>query len=99
MNAAAQNKQKAQDSDAPIELGEEYVEYARSGGSVSSADGDKRSITQRVLLYIPNRVVDFLDIFRVDVGAGPSVGGVIRVTKYAQAGMRTNFGANWTCWS
>jgi hypothetical protein len=41
-----------------------------------------------VLLYIPNRIIDFIDIFRVDVGVGASVGAVVRVTKYAQAGYR-----------
>ncbi len=41
-----------------------------------------------VLLYIPNRVLDLIDVFRVDVGIGASVGGVVRVTEYAQAGYR-----------
>lgn len=48
-----------------------------------------RSGFEQALLWIPNRIFDFWDIFRVDVGAGPAVGGVIRVTEYAQAGMRT----------
>jgi hypothetical protein len=42
-----------------------------------------------VLLWVPNRVLDIVDIFRVDVGVGPAVGGVVRVTEYAQAGLRT----------
>ncbi len=41
-----------------------------------------------VLLYIPNRVLDLIDIFRVDVGFGPSVGAVVRVTEYGQLGYR-----------
>ena len=41
-----------------------------------------------VLLYIPNRVLDLIDVFRIDVGIGASVGGVVRVTKYAQGGYR-----------
>jgi hypothetical protein len=41
-----------------------------------------------VLLYIPNRVLDLIDVFRVDVGVGASVGGVVRVTKYVQGGYR-----------
>jgi hypothetical protein len=41
-----------------------------------------------VLLWVPNRVLDLIDIFRVDVGVGPSVGAVVRVTEYAQAGYR-----------
>ena len=89
------NRQATQDSDAPIELGEEYVEYARPVGSGNTARGSSgrstgqdHSLTHKVLLYIPNRIVDLLDIFRLDLGAGPAVGGVVRVTKFAQAGMR-----------
>ncbi len=41
-----------------------------------------------VLLWIPNRVLDLIDVFRVDAGVGPAFGGVVRVTKYAQAGYR-----------
>jgi hypothetical protein len=42
-----------------------------------------------VLLWVPNRVLDIIDIFRVDVGVGPAVGGVVRITEYGQAGFRT----------
>lgn len=41
-----------------------------------------------VLLYIPNRILDLIDVFRVDVGVGASVGAVVRVTEYAQLGYR-----------
>jgi hypothetical protein len=39
-------------------------------------------------MWIPNRVLDFIDIFRVDVGVGPSFGAVARVTKYGEVGYR-----------
>ena len=42
----------------------------------------------QVLLYIPNRVLDLVDVFRVDVGVGPSFGAVVRVTEYGEAGVR-----------
>jgi hypothetical protein len=42
----------------------------------------------QALLWIPNRVIDFLDIFKLDVGAGPAAGAVIRVTEYGQVGYR-----------
>ena len=32
--------------------------------------------------------MDFVDVFRVDAGLGPSYGGVVRVSKYAQVGYR-----------
>lgn len=40
------------------------------------------------LLWIPNRLLDLIDVFKVDVGGGPAVGGVVRISKYAQAGYR-----------
>lgn len=47
------------------------------------------SLVDALLLYIPNRILDFIDIFRADVGFGPSEGAVARVTKYGQAGSRS----------
>lgn len=47
------------------------------------------STWERVLLWFPNRIVDLLDVFRVDVGVGPAAGGVVRVSRYGQAGYRT----------
>ncbi|NLF25410.1 MAG: hypothetical protein GX589_07100, partial [Deltaproteobacteria bacterium] len=41
-----------------------------------------------VVLWIPNRIMDFLDIFRFDIGVGPSHGAVVRLSRYAQAGYR-----------
>lgn len=42
----------------------------------------------KALLWVPNRILDFIDIFRVDLGAGPAVGVVGRITKYGQFGYR-----------
>lgn len=41
-----------------------------------------------ILLYIPNRILDLLDVFRIDVGVGASFGAVVRVTEYGQVGYR-----------
>ena len=41
-----------------------------------------------LLWYLPNRVIDFFDIFRVDVGIGGAAGGVLRATRYGQVGGR-----------
>ncbi len=43
----------------------------------------------QVLLWFPNRIMDLIDIFKVDVGVGPSFGAVVRVTKYGQVGYRS----------
>lgn len=47
------------------------------------------TILTQVLLWLPNRIVDFIDIFRVDVGVGPATGGVIRASKHFQVGYRS----------
>jgi hypothetical protein len=41
-----------------------------------------------VWLWLPNRLMDFFDIFRVDIGIGPAHGAVLRLSKYAQLGYR-----------
>jgi hypothetical protein len=38
--------------------------------------------------WLVRRLLDFLDIFRLDVGVGPSYGIVVRPTEYLQAGYR-----------
>ncbi len=41
-----------------------------------------------VLLWIPNRILDAYDVFRIDAGVGPAVGGVLRLSKQGQMGYR-----------
>jgi hypothetical protein len=55
-------------------------------GAIQSGEGSPW--WSDVLLYIPNRILDLIDVFRVDVGVGASVGAVVRVTEYAQLGYR-----------
>lgn len=43
---------------------------------------------EQALLWVPNRLLDFIDIFRVDAGVGPAFGAVARVTKWGQLGYR-----------
>ena len=80
-----------------LQLGEEYSEYNKGRAGMSGRGktnqshheaSDSDGTWKTVLLYIPNRIVDFLDIFRVDIGVGPAVGGVMRLTKWGQAGYR-----------
>lgn len=79
-----------------LNLGNEYEEYGKErygkgGGrsnSRSSGVKEKRSLATNVLLYIPNRILDLLDIIRIDVGVGPSAGAVVRITPYGQVGAR-----------
>ena len=50
--------------------------------------GEGSPIWSQILLWLPNRVLDLIDVFRVDVGVGPSFGAVVRVTKYGEVGYR-----------
>ena len=72
-----------------IELGDEYTEHSKKPRRTSrSAPANKSSGVKKALLYLPNRLLDLLDIFRFDVGVGPGFGAVVRVTKWGQAGYR-----------
>ncbi len=46
------------------------------------------TVLTQVLLWVPNRIADLVDIIRVDVGAGPSVGAVVRLSENFQFGYR-----------
>jgi hypothetical protein len=74
-----------------IELGKEYSTYSKpSRGSASSTrPNESTSTTEKIIYYLPNRILDLLDIFRADVGVGFSFGGVMRATSFAQCGYRT----------
>lgn len=52
-------------------------------------EGEESSGIRKAFLWIPNRLLDLIDVFKVDVGVGPAAGGVVRITKWGQAGIRT----------
>lgn len=82
---------KVSDDDVPeVGLGQEYSKYnkLKKGGNPISAK-NKQSVAEKVLLYLPNRFLDLIDILKIDIGVGPSFGGVLRLTKYGQVGYRT----------
>ena len=41
----------------------------------------------KYILFLPNRILDLLDVFRLNVGIGPGIGINIRATRFAQAGI------------
>ena len=43
----------------------------------------------QILLWVPNRVLDLIDVVKLDVGAGMSFGAVARITKFGQFGYRS----------
>ena len=82
--------QNSSDSGIHFELGEEYSKYNRNTPSSppTPSRGKKSGFWRGALLYLPNRLFDLIDIFKVDVGLGVGFGGVIRPTKYLQGGYR-----------
>lgn len=48
-------------------------------------DDDDRSIPYRILIYIPNRVLDLFDIFRIRARVGPGIGIGVRATELLSA--------------
>jgi hypothetical protein len=77
------------DSVPRIELGEEYRDFKKTGKGGIPAEDEQGVSVRSVLLYLPNRLLDIIDIFKFDIGVGPSFGAVVRVSKYAQAGARS----------
>jgi hypothetical protein len=49
---------------------------------------DREPTWRHVVYWLPNRLLDLLDIFRLDLGIGPATGAVVRISKYAQVGVR-----------
>jgi len=60
----------------------------RAWNDIENRTEDTPSVASKILLWLPNRIVDFLDIFRVDVGLGTGYGGVVRLTPHAQFAYR-----------
>lgn len=48
---------------------------------------EEESLTISIIKYPVNRVLDFIDIFRLNIGVGPGIGLNIRPTKFAQVGI------------
>ncbi|HLC16658.1 MAG TPA: hypothetical protein VJL89_10580 [Thermodesulfovibrionia bacterium] len=70
------------------ETQEEAIEEA------DKADEEKESSVVKQVLYYPvNRLLDFADIFRLNVGVGPGIGINIRPTKFAQVGFENYMSA------
>ena len=87
----AQNS--GQEVSGGIELGEEIK--TNKSAEVPSVKKERTSSTLgNVLLYLPNRVFDLLDIVRLKVRVGPGIGAGFQITKP----IRLNLGAHSSVW-
>ncbi len=58
------------------------------GSSDFVEEDDALPFWAEALLWPVNRLLDFIDVFRADLGVGPAYGGVLRLTRYGQMGYR-----------
>ncbi|MEQ8767127.1 MAG: hypothetical protein RL885_24665 [Planctomycetota bacterium] len=65
--------------------------YRSTGGPPEP--GARSGVGKQIALYIPNRLVDLLDIVRVSLGPDLSLGFDIRVTKWVQLAAQAGVGA------
>lgn len=61
--------------------------------SAAPADDDRPSTLSRVVLYIPNRVLDLFDIVRFGINVGPGIGVDAQVTDPVRAGIMSRTSA------
>ena len=75
-----------------FELGQEYSDYnkpahGKPGRKVGKGSG-RTSVWRRAALYLPNRFLDLIDVFKCDIGAGVGYGAVLRPSRPLQIGYR-----------
>ena len=49
---------------------------------------EEHSVFHKIIMWLPNRLLDIWDIFKFDVGVGPAFGATVRVTDYAGLAFR-----------
>jgi hypothetical protein len=85
---AGDKKQPLMLPNSPAPQGQAAVSPKPGWGDFQVSEEPIRPAWQTALLWLPNRFLDLIDVVRVDAGVGPAVGGVVRVTKWGQAGYR-----------
>lgn len=66
-------------------------------GSFESDDvprvvSERPGVVRQVLLYVPNRIVDLLDVVHAGIGLGLGIGPDVRVTSYGQLALQAGVG-------
>ncbi len=64
-----------------VELGHHYEDHSKTKAPEEKKKKKSSSILSKVVLYVPNRIFDFLDIFRLRVRVGPGIGLGVRATE------------------
>lgn len=81
-------EQSGTPDNAKINSSEYHRAMLGPGMATKAATTGFKLTRMAALYYIPNRLLDFIDIFRADVGVGVSYGGVLRFSRYGQMGYR-----------
>ena len=81
---------KAQESEERIDqIEKSEKEEQKSGEDKKAEKKEEDSLTVSILKYPVNRVLDVIDVFRLNLAVGPGIGLNIRPTKFAQVGLET----------
>ena len=66
---------------APVQADEKLTEEdIRTSANYSETDTEEGNIFISILLYLPNRILDLMDIFRARLRIGPGIAAGIRIT-------------------
>lgn len=68
--------------------GSERLDRLNARASGAMITEPEQTVLRRILWYVPNRVIDLIDIFKLDFGIGGAAGGVVRASRYGQTGYR-----------
>ena len=81
----------------PAEYAEPLYSHPMLGSNVAKRFPTERSMPARVLLYLPDRILDLLDVVSFDVHAGPGLFANVHLTRGFQlgAGARGVSGLGW----
>ncbi|GEM_PF-3334030 len=76
----------AEAAPAPAAPAAAPAEQAKPAEAQKGSSIDGAAILKTIVMYIPNRIIDVLDIVTFDAGVGPTFGAEVRMTRWFQIG-------------
>ncbi len=87
---AEEIKQKALEANPELAI---FLDKKWLGSNLSDRiPKENVGILKQILFYCPNRILDFLDIFTVEVGGGAGIGLKVQATGWVEAGAKASAG-------
>jgi hypothetical protein len=72
----------------PVEPIPDHILASPKPGWNELPQPSQQSLGYKLLMWVPNRFLDLWDVFKIDLGAGPSLGATVRLTRYVQVTSR-----------